>query len=89
MHVQKLQISLLMLITDFNLVPRGRDPIGQSNADSGNEIVSHRSTGEKILLRELSPASGFFPGEGTWVFFGWVCAARDSKLALLSKKNFP
>ena len=29
-------------------------------------------------------------GEGTWVFFGWVCAARDSKLAPRSKKkNFP
>ena len=28
-------------------------------------------------------------GRGTWVFFGWVCAARDSKLAPHSKKNFP
>ena len=27
-------------------------------------------------------------GGGTWVFFGWVCAARDSKLAPRSKKNF-
>ena len=26
---------------------------------------------------------------GTWVCFGLVCAARDSKLALRSKKNFP
>ena len=26
---------------------------------------------------------------GTWVFFGWVCAARDSKLAPRSGKNFP
>ena len=25
-------------------------------------------------------------GGGTWVFFGWVCAARDSKLAPRSKK---
>ena len=25
---------------------------------------------------------------GTWVFFGWVCAARDFKLAPRSKKNF-
>ena len=30
-----------------------------------------------------------YPGEGTWVVFGWVCAARDSKLAPRSKKNFP
>ena len=29
------------------------------------------------------------PGGGTWVFFGWVCAARDSKLAPRSGKNFP
>ena len=28
-------------------------------------------------------------GGGTWVFFGCVCAARDSKLAPRSKKNFP
>ena len=26
---------------------------------------------------------------GTWVFFGWVCAALDSKLAPRSKKKFP
>ena len=26
---------------------------------------------------------------GTWVFFGWVCAPRDSKLAPRSKKNSP
>ena len=27
-------------------------------------------------------------GGGTWVFFGWVCAARDSKLApRIKKKN--
>ena len=28
-------------------------------------------------------------GGGTWVFFGWVCAARDTKLAPCSKKNLP
>ena len=28
-------------------------------------------------------------GGGTWVFFGWICAARDSKLAPRSKNNFP
>ena len=33
----------------------------------------------------LVPAGG---GGGTWVFFGRVCAARDSKLAPRSKKNF-
>ena len=28
------------------------------------------------------------PG-GDWVFFGWVCAARDSKLAPVLKKISP
>ena len=28
-------------------------------------------------------------GGGTWVVFGWVCAAQDSKLAPRSKKKFP
>ena len=32
---------------------------------------------------------GFLPGGGTWVFFGWVCAARDFKLAPRSKKISP
>ena len=32
---------------------------------------------------------GSEPGGGTWVFFGCVCAARDSKLAPRSKKNSP
>ena len=30
-----------------------------------------------------------FTGGGTWVFFGCVCAARDSKLAARSKKISP
>ena len=29
------------------------------------------------------------PGGGGLGIFGWVCAARDSKLAPRSKKNFP
>ena len=32
---------------------------------------------------------GCSPEGGTWVFFGWVCAARDSKLTPRSRKNFP
>ena len=34
-------------------------------------------------------ATVYARGGGTWVFFGWVCAARDSKLAPRSKKKFP
>ena len=33
--------------------------------------------------------SDLAPGGGTWVFLRWVCAARDSKLAPRSRKNFP
>ena len=37
-----------------------------------------------LLLLQFCPG-----GEGTWVFFGWVCVARDSKLAPRSKKISP
>ena len=44
-------------------------------------------------MRALDPLSSlvttFNTRGGTWVFFGWVCAARDSKLAPRSKKTFP
>ena len=36
------------------------------------------------LVREILARGG-----GTCVFLGWVCAARDSKLAPRFKKNFP
>ena len=43
-----------------------------------------------------SPPSRYFGYGGrdrgwgdTWEYFGWVCAAQDSKLAPGSKKNFP
>ena len=38
-------------------------------------------------LREQRAGGG--GGGGPLVFFGWVCAARDSKLAPRSKKNSP
>ena len=43
---------------------------------------------QKISFDAASiPVSGEVSrGGGTWVFFGWVCAARDSKLAPRSKK---
>ena len=47
----------------------------------------------KDLMQFLSdtdfPSLRNWPGGGTWVFFGWLCAARDSKLAPLSKTKFP
>ena len=43
-----------------------------------------------LPLWTLSEFSGSAPrGGGTWVIFGWVCAARDSKLTPRSKKISP
>ena len=44
---------------------------------------------KKTRLNEHPCDCSLSPGGGTWVYFGWVCAARDSKLAPLSRKNFP
>ena len=41
-------------------------------------------------FKKLVERLGHFRARGgTWVFFGWVCAARDSKLVPRSRKNFP
>ena len=37
----------------------------------------------------LNYLRNFITRGGTWVFFGWVCAALDSKLAPRSKKIIP
>ena len=43
-----------------------------------------------ILYFNTTPMVAVPPGGGgTWVFFGWACAARDSKLAPRSKKKIP
>ena len=43
-----------------------------------------------IVERAQETFSVLVPGGGALrVFFGWVYAARDSKLAPRSKKNFP
>ena len=47
---------------------------------SSRQLFCHESSGR----RSNNPGGG-----ATWVFFGWVCAARDSKLAPRSKKKFP
>ena len=44
------------------------------------------SVGSIFCVGEVATEPG---GGGTWVFFGRVCAARDSKLASRSKKKFP
>ena len=47
------------------------------------EAFSRFQNGSILLV---SPGGG---GGDTWVFFRWVCAARDSKLAPRSKKKIP
>ena len=53
---------------------------------NGQEFHEPGPLAELSLSLSLSHARG---GGGTWVFSGWVCAARDSKLATRSRKNFP
>ena len=52
------------------------------------EQVEARPKRVELLLRFVESV-GHTPAGGTWVFFGWVCAARDSKLAPRSKKISP
>ena len=41
------------------------------------------------MLKYLSPSYALqYSKGGTWVFFGWVCAAQDSNLAPRSKVDF-
>ena len=49
------------------------------------------SQSPSLLISDSVPVVGPSPrgGGGTWVFFGWICAARDSKLAPRSKKVSP
>ena len=42
-----------------------------------------------IFKNTWAGCPGMGGGGGTWVFFGCVCAARNSKLAPHSKKKFP
>ena len=49
------------------------------------QLITH--IGLRLGLDVMSLAGG--GRGGTWVFFGWVCAARDSKLAPRSKKISP
>ena len=59
------------------------------------KFLRPKNTSSTFLKFELSSLSGAMlktrkiPRGGTWVFFGWVCAARYSKLAPRSKKKFP
>ena len=58
--------------------------------DMNGERLETQLTISKMHAPESAKASAPRGGGGTWVFFGLVCAARDSKLAPRSqKKNSP
>ena len=57
------------------------------NWRKGNTKWSKKPTVPECSGTKIAQATAS-PGGGTWVFFGWVCAARGSKLAPRSKKNF-
>ena len=53
-------------------------------------LKTHEGKASFLTTLAIRKEFSFDPGEGgTWVFFGWVCAARDSKLAPRSKKISP
>ena len=67
---------------------------------SAPDIMAQERTGARVSLtrpvltcpvNSKRPATQATtdPGGGSWVFFGWVCASPDSKLAPCSKKNVP
>ena len=56
---------------------------GKMNTITLIRICSEHRTNH---LNNEKPRGG---GGATWVFFGWVRAARESKLAPRSKKNSP
>ena len=57
----------------------------------GSKKKSKRQTSQLYVYVANESTVTYGPGVGgggsTWVFFGWVCAAQDSKLAPHSKKN--
>ena len=54
----------------------------------GAEVSAEINTTHARHARDRVRGGVLWSRGGTWVFFGWVCASRDSKLAPLSKKNF-
>ena len=63
-----------------HLCPKYEEEIRRADYDSR----CHATSSNKSHPVWLAPGGG-----GTWVFFGWVCAAWDSRLAPRSKKKFP
>ena len=72
----------------FNIRTPGWGPIFSSYTSRLNKIAFILQDFIKMMGLPLKIV-GATPGGGTWVFFGWVCAARDSKLAPRSKKISP
>ena len=78
-------LTICKVITKGGLSPQlFKDP----ECWSGRDLNPRTPLGRPTLSQPSQPGGSFARGS-TWVFFGWVCAARDSKLAPRSKKNFP
>ena len=74
------------------LLPNALNRILKAILQRKNLRTKNEPSGYKYLFMCVSKLEVFtqYPGGGgTWVFLGWVCAARDSKLAPRSRKNFP
>ena len=93
---RKTRVTVEILVQDANDVPVFSQAHYTGNVLAcGNQSYCYqefmwgegwgRGFSTKYYMGRLHPGWG----GGTWVFFGWVCAARDSKLAPRSKKKFP
>ena len=58
---------------------------------TAEHVFNYRGTDFPVSAKDYHKIEEQNPrgGGGPWVFFGWVCAAQDSKLAPRSKNNFP
>ena len=70
---------------------QGAQGLGEKPPSFPSAVLGFNPQSRHILeyLITIGYCWGRGGGGGTWVFFGWACAARDSKLAPRAKKNFP
>ena len=60
--------------------------LAQTKKAQERKLICKRKRDARRRFQAYVPPRG---GGGTWVFFGWVCAARDSKLAPVLEKISP
>ena len=88
--------ELKELGTDVKEIGTDVKELGTDVKEIGTDVKDLTKKLDELVASTGTPAeqSSDEDGEyiargGTWVFFGWVCAARDSKLAPRSKNKFP